>query len=59
MSTRKLTGHKREDSQAAIRVAKLAALRAALDEGEASGPARDFSFAKFIASKKAKPVRRR
>ena len=33
--------------------AKLAALRAALDEGEASGPSTAFDFEAFIACKKA------
>ncbi|HTE35864.1 MAG TPA: type II toxin-antitoxin system ParD family antitoxin, partial [Reyranella sp.] len=33
---------------------KMRALRAALDEGEASGDFRPFDFQKFIAAKKAK-----
>ena len=34
-----------------VREKKLAALRAALDEGEASGPFQEFDFDAFIASK--------
>ena len=34
--------------------AKLTALRAALDEGEASGPAAPFDFEAFIAKKRKK-----
>ena len=33
---------------------RMAALRAALDEGEASGPAQAFDFDEFLASKRRK-----
>ncbi|HEY1710857.1 MAG TPA: type II toxin-antitoxin system ParD family antitoxin [Rhizomicrobium sp.] len=38
--------------------AKLAALRAALIEGENSGPSKPFDFDAFIARKRASPTRR-
>jgi antitoxin ParD1/3/4 len=38
--------------------AKLMALRATLDEGEASGPATPFDFEAFIASKRKRRPRR-